>query len=185
MIQEFCSMCKTCEPSATSTRCSVLKAARNTICKTSSRPAAQKFAWSLVRALRDEIKVCSENFDWMHLRTSELKILGFNYKNKTATSSVTADICSQEWLRHHQWAESIQAVLQHWKERMLQEKVNFNDIMYYASNFSTIEEVREDYFDQPLLPLGKVKQMKDCFLQQYERLNKILLQYSSSDLGTW
>jgi len=68
---------------------------------------------------------------------------------------------------------------------MLQEKVNFSDIIYYASNFVTIEEVCEDCFDQPLLPLSKVKQMKDCFLQQYERLNKILLQYSSSDLGTW
>lgn len=178
-------MCKSCEPSITSTRCSVLKAARKTICGSSSRPAAETFAWSLVRALCDEIKVCTENFDWMHSFTSELKVLGFNYKSKTATSSVTADVCLQEWLSHRQWAESIQAVLQHWKERMLQEKVNFNDIMCYASNSSTIEEVCKHYFDQPLLSPSKVTQLKDSFLQQYEKLNKILLQYSSSDLGTW
>ena len=182
-------MCEICESSTTSNRCDVLMAARKTIRDSSSRPVAQRFAWSLVRALRDRTSVCFENFDWMHSIRSELKVLGLNYKpinkDRTASSSVTAEISTQEWLNHCQWVQSIQDVLQQWKERMLQEKVNFNEIMYYASNSSIVEEVCQQFFDQQLLPPSKVTQLKEDFLQQYEKLNKILLQYSSSDLGSW
>jgi len=68
---------------------------------------------------------------------------------------------------------------------MLQEEVNFNDIMCYASSFNNIEKVHQQFGDQSLVSMEAVLELKSSFEKEYEKLNKILLQYSSRDLGNW
>lgn len=179
-------MCESYEPSKSKSRCIVLKAASSTICESSSKPVAQRFAWSLVQAQRDRIPVSAEHFDWMHSFKSELNVLGFRHpQDKTAKSSDTAKFISQEWSCHHRWAMRIQDVLQRWKAKMLREEVNFNDIMCYASSFNNIEKVHQQFGDQSLVSMEEVLELKSSFEKEYEKLNKILLQYSSRDLGNW
>jgi len=179
-------MCESYEPSKSKSHCIVLKAASSTICESSSKPEAQRFAWSLVQAQRDRIPVSAEHFDWMDSFKSELNVLGFRHpQDKTTKSSGTAKFSSQEWSCHHRWAMRIQDVLQQWKKKMLQEEVNFNDIMCYASSFNNIEKVHQQFGDQSLVSMEVVLKLKSSFEKEYEKLNKILLQYSSRDLGNW
>ena len=80
--------------------------------------------------------------------------------------------------RYFEWVQRVQDVLLSWQERILEQKVNYDEIMLYASYQAELEQLCSIVcVSVASLTAVDLQAVKMTFLQQYEQLNAWLLWY--------
>ncbi len=150
------------------------------------------FCWGIVASCCSRIPV-SDNFEWIrnyYYLICELSRIYGTYCGKNGLEesgcvlkegAFPPDIVqcpSDEVKEFFKWVFRAQQVLVHWHEKLTSNRVNYDEIILYADNYSNIDMMAIAFSAKALVvDTHDVQALRQTFLQNFEVLNMLLLRY--------
>lgn len=158
----------------------------------SSLSPRQRFCWGVVAAGCEKIPISAESFGWVISLQAVIAQLGsiFNvYCNSRKLSGQecllsqsmppeVANCQSNDVRNYFHWIRQVQDILNIWQNKFLQNNVNFDEILSYASyNVSISALGRAVGGSEYVMDLQDIQNVKESFTMCFEQLNFYLIKY--------
>ena len=178
--------------------CAVLKSVTILLCSPSPADGLgmvkEVFSWSIVTSVCAAIPVSAYNLDWIVTFKTAVFLLGDLHNNPcykrkmdpgfSATLPTTKDrnLGNEGFLT---WVDGLcNGVICHWKELISKKEVNYDDILNYANYAAQIDRVADCYSAKSsVISTKSLDAARESYLEHYEQLNILLLQYVPGNLS--
>ena len=153
----------------------------------------QKFCLDFMNTCCAQVQVSTTSFTWVMQFPYVIRKAGEMFHHYSQRNS-RRDIVLRELppkvgantsssvIKYFTWVQNLHMILFFWKEKLDTQTANYDDIHFYAQNISGIERVATAVSVQSLVvPEGHVSSLKNTYLQQYEKLNLLLIRYVRTD----
>ena len=168
----------------------------NTLCQNlswfASQSVHQKFCWGVVATACGMIPIMANKFEWVYnlqYIVTQLGIIFNTYCNSRKLNGQQCllskhmpkevDDCPWDDVRRYfHWVRHVQDFLCAWQNKFLQCRVNYDEIMEYASNNVAINALgRTVCASSYVMEMCDLSDVKKIFIQCFEQLNVSLLRY--------
>ena len=173
-------------PLLTSQRNDVLNMLTTVVAEVKKEPLShivtprQQFCWGIVATFCGKIQPQQKSLTWIQTFEAFIaklcEILShFSAASQRATLEKSACRDIQQYI---EWTDSIQNVLSKWNVKIMEQKVNFDEIMQYADTQDSLVNISKalhctDYE----IVASDIQGLKDSFRSNFELLNCLLLRY--------
>ena len=174
----------------------ILTLSVNTLCQNlswfTSQSAHQKFCWGVVATGCGKIPITAEKFEWVYNLQYIITQLGVIFNTYCNSRKLHGQQCLlsehmpkevdncpwEDVQRYFNWVRHIQDLLCVWQNKFLQYRVNYDEILEYASNNVPINALgRAVCANSYVMEMHDISEVKKTFVQCFEQLNVYLLRY--------
>ena len=153
----------------------------------------EKFCWGVVNTFCERIQPRQDSFHWAESFEIVIEKMGEIYglycqkRNMKRESEhcilqekLRSDICrsAPESRRYYMWVQQIHKVFSNWYSKIMQNAINHDDMLDLAKSHSSICKVAKAVCAMSkIVPDEYIAKMKKTYLEDFEKLNVLLLRY--------
>ena len=148
------------------------------------------FCWGVVATTCGKFPVKAENIKWVHHLKVVIQMLGVIFNTYCKYHKLDQCLLSKHMLKkvddcpwddvrnYFHWVRDVQDCLHEWQEKLLQYKVNYDEILQYVNHSGDISAVGQTVCaNSYIVEMDVILEVKNTFEKYFEDLNVYLLRY--------
>ena len=149
----------------------------------------QNFCWGIVANCCSKIPSTLDSFEWLdlysylidqlaHVYHAYCNVMQLGQAQRVLSQHPVPRHPSPDVKKYFDWIQKVQDMLLKWKEKLVSQDANYDDILLYASHQTCLQALGQKvYVSSAVVDSQIVQQMKNTYLEQFELLNAYLIRY--------